>query len=249
MTPLFTGSVAVVCAHADDETVSAGAQIKYLDSPVLIYATDGAPLNRGPDRAHYADTRRRELAEALRAGEANNAIVLELEFVDQQAGHNLTALTRKLREIFAERRPEVVLAHPYEGGHPDHDAIAFAARAAIEMIGSENRPVLWEFTSYHARGNDMVTCEFLPHPDVEEVRVVLTPEMQRRKQAMIDAYVSQREVLKNFPLVDEKFRIAPRYDFTEPPHPGKLFYEHFDWGMTGKQFRELAREALNLLRT
>jgi LmbE family N-acetylglucosaminyl deacetylase len=237
----------LVCAHADDETVSAGAQIAYLDSPILIYATDGAPLSRGPDRREYAETRRRELADALRAGEANNAIVLELGFVDQETGHNLPALTERLRRIFVERRPEIVLAHPYEGGHPDHDAIAFASRAAIESIGPESRPILWEFTSYHARGDQMVTCEFLPYPGVEEVRVVLTPEMQRRKRAMIDAYVSQREVLRNFPLIDERFRVAPRYDFTQPPHPGKLFYEHFNWGMTGKQFCDLAREALNLL--
>jgi N-acetylglucosamine malate deacetylase 2 len=239
----------LVCAHADDETVSAGAQIAYFESPILIYATDGAPLNRGAGRAEYAATRRRELADALRAGEANNAVVIELGFVDQEAGHNLPALTERLLRIFVERRPEIVLVHPYEGGHPDHDAIAFAARTAIEMIDPETRPVLWEFTSYHARGNEMVTCEFLPHPGIEQVRVVLTPEMRRRKQAMIDAYISQREVLRDFPLVDEKFRIAPRYDFTQPPHPGKLFYEHFNWGMTGPQFRDLAREALNLLKT
>jgi LmbE family N-acetylglucosaminyl deacetylase len=239
-----------VCAHADDETVSAGAQLAHLDSPLLVIVTDGAPRGH-PNREEYARTRRRELSEALRAGDAASAEVVELGFVDQEAGHNLGALAGRLARIFLERRPRVVLAHPYEGGHPDHDAIAFASRAAIERIRSEtpSPPALWEFTSYHARDGQMVTCEFLPHPDSEEIRVALTPEMQRRKQAMIDAYVSQREVLRNFPLVHEKFRVAPRYDFTMPPHPGKLFYEHFNWGMTGPRFRELAREALNLLET
>jgi N-acetylglucosamine malate deacetylase 2 len=248
MTPLFTGSVAVVCAHPDDETAGAGAQIADLESPLLIYGTDGAPLSRGADRANYAATRRRELADAMRAGEARNAIVVELGFVDQQAGHNLVPLAERLLRVFEDRRPDIVLAHPYEGGHPDHDAMAFAARAAIEMISSETRPILWEFTSYHARGGQMVTGEFLPDANIEEISVALTPEMRRRKQAMIDAYISQREVLRNFRLIEERFRIAPRYDFTQPPHPGKLFYEHFPWGMQGGQFRLLARQALNLLR-
>src|SRR5690349_19707229 len=110
MSPLFKGSVALVCAHADDETVSAGAQIAYLESPVLTFVTDGAPLSRA-DRAEYAATRRHELTEALRVGEAKKPTVIELGFVDQQAGHNLVPLTQRLRAIFEERLPEIVLAH------------------------------------------------------------------------------------------------------------------------------------------
>jgi len=45
----------------------------------------------------------------------------------------------------------------------------------------------------------------------------------------------------------ERFRAAPVYDFTQAPHPGKLFYENFDWGMTGERWRDLAAEALNEL--
>ena len=43
---------------------------------------------------------------------------------------------------------EQVITHPYEGGHPDHDACAFAARAAVRH--SANKAKLMEFTSYHA---------------------------------------------------------------------------------------------------
>jgi hypothetical protein len=35
-------------------------------------------------------------------------------------------------------------------------------------------------------------------------------------------------------------RPAPLYDFTKPPHAGKLWYESLGWSMTGRRWRELA---------
>ena len=92
----------------------------------------------------------------------------------------------------------------------------------------------------------MATGEFLPRNGIEETTVVLNEEEQRRKQRMFDRFVSQREMLRHFGVTQERFRIAPSYDFTAPPHEGQLFYERFDWGMTGPRWRDLAREALGI---
>ena len=51
-------------------------------------------------------------------------------------------------------------------------------------------------------------------------------------------------MLAPFPLDEERFRAAPLYDFTRPPHPGTLHYERHPWGMSGERFRALARAAL-----
>ena len=51
------------------------------------------------------------------------------------------------------------------------------------------------------------------------------------------------ETLAQFGLEAERFRVAPQYDFTAAPHEGRLHYEHYDWGMSGERFRELARQA------
>ena len=37
--------------------------------------------------------------------------------------------------------------------------------------------------------------------------------------------------------------LAPDYDFSEPPHSGKLWYECMGWPMTGVRWRELATAA------
>ena len=65
---------------------------------------------------------------------------------------------------------------------------------------------------------------------------------------MMQAYASQRLVLENFPIHEERLRLAPEYDFSEPPHEGKLWYEFMAWQMTGARWRELALAAIDAVR-
>jgi hypothetical protein len=88
----------------------------------------------------------------------------------------------------------------------------------------------------------METGAFLPGAPVTEVR--LTEAAGERKHRMFGCFATQREMLDNFAIGVERFRPAPEYDFTAPPHAGLLFYEQFDWGMTGERFRALAARAL-----
>jgi hypothetical protein len=62
---------------------------------------------------------------------------------------------------------------------------------------------------------------------------------------MMDAYASQRLVLENFAIGQERLRLAPEYNFGEPPHEGKLWYECMSWPMTGSQWCELATATIN----
>jgi hypothetical protein len=66
---------------------------------------------------------------------------------------------------------------------------------------------------------------------------------------MLDCFSSQRETLRWFRVDDEPIRRAPDYDFSEPPHPGRLFYDSYNWGMTGTEWLRLARRASRLIGT
>jgi LmbE family N-acetylglucosaminyl deacetylase len=136
---------------------------------------------------------------------------------------------------------DVVVTHAYEGGHPDHDAAAFAVQAAAQRTGV---PVL-EMAGYHGATGSLSVGRFLPPPGeaAPETVLRLTPEQQALKRRMLGCFVSQAQVLAAFPTGEERLRPAPRYDFTTPPHSGRLLYETMPWGITGAGFRALAAEA------
>jgi hypothetical protein len=61
---------------------------------------------------------------------------------------------------------------------------------------------------------------------------------------MLACHTSQARTLAEFRVEAERYRPASRYDFGAPPHPGMLWYEQFDWGITAARWRTLASEAL-----
>ena len=58
---------------------------------------------------------------------------------------------------------------------------------------------------------------------------------------MIDCFTTQLWLLEQFDLATERFRLAPEYDFREPPHPGELHYETLGWDIDRRDWRRNAR--------
>lgn len=234
--------VALVVAHPDDETIAAGASLHLLPGLLLVHVTDGAPRALADAAAagfdapeDYAAARRGELMAALALAGAAPEMV-ELGIVDQEASFAMAALARALARLFDAHGTDAVITHAYEGGHPDHDATAFAVHAA-----AGRRPVL-EFAGYHADpAGALLTGRFLPGAD--STVVTLTDAERARKRAMLDCFRTQARTLAPFGTERELFRPAAPYDFTAPPLPGRLNYEHWGWSMTGARWRALARDA------
>jgi N-acetylglucosamine malate deacetylase 2 len=241
--------ILVLAAHPDDETIGASLLLSRFPQSLVAFLTDGAPQDtrlwsagvRG-SREDYAETRRQEALHALTYVEIPAQHVVWLGGVDQEAAFETGMLVERFAKLISEMRPEIVITHAYEGGHPDHDSAA--AVAAIAASSLENPPFVMEMTSYHARDGRCVTGEFLDPDPRSELRFELLSADRERKRRMMSAYASQRLVLENFPIDRERLRLAPEYNFGEPPHPGKLWYECMGWPMTGARWRELATSAL-----
>jgi LmbE family N-acetylglucosaminyl deacetylase len=244
---------AVIVAHADDEVVGLGAHLPRLRHCFFVHVTNGGPEDGCDARAHgfgsvpeYVAARRAELESALALAGLGRARRFELACPDQQATYRLVELARSLRDILRTQRAELVVTHPYEGGHPDHDATAFAVHAACALLGTSAPPLI-EASSYHNSPTGIETSCFIPVDGVEAVPLELTARQRHFKRRLMNCFTSQRSTLAYFPIAMECFRPAPRYDFTRPPHAGALFYEGFDWGMRGERFRDLAGAALREL--
>ncbi|MCL2447849.1 MAG: PIG-L family deacetylase [Polyangiaceae bacterium] len=257
-------SVAVVAAHPDDETVGAGAQLRRWAAACpachVIHVTDGAPHERrfhppsalNLAREEYALLRRSEAVRALALAGLGAAQIACLGQRDQEVVFSLVEIAERLAGVLVELMPEVIVTHAYEGGHPDHDATAFAVRAAVGLARERRAgapPLIVEMTGYHDRRGETVRGEFLPRAETDEAILELTADDGLHKRSMLETFASQRQVLQPFMAETsvERFRVAPVYDFTAPPHEGALHYESADLGPPAATWRAFAKAAARTL--
>lgn len=242
--------VLVVVAHPDDETLAIGARMGRFAAARFVHVTDGAPPDGADAAAHgfasldeYRAARTAELRNAFALAGLNPGQLCSLAVPDQQAAFHMAEISRALAELIGRYAPEAILTHPYEGGHPDHDACAFAVQHAILL--SARRPAIIECPFYHAGPNGMQTEAFLPatRNRTPEISLQLNEHEVRRKRERLACFRSQAATLASFPIERELFRIAPAYDFTRPPHQPPVFYDGHPWGMTSVRFCELASAA------
>src|SRR5258707_3691753 len=241
----------VIVAHPDDETIGFGAQLT--KNATVVVATDGAPRNRVDAKAHgydtacaYAAARAKEFRGAMRIAGVDETSLIQIGVPDQDAARHIADMARVLAGVIAAKGIRCAITHAYEGGHPDHDAVACAAAASCRLLERSGYTVsLYEMPLYRQEGNRELHQTFALNEAAPELALFLDADAQARKRQMLACYLTQRHTLSGFAVETERFRPMPRHDFTALPNNGALLYERHDWGLrTGAEWQELAGKAL-----
>lgn len=244
----------VIVAHPADEVVGAGCLISKLVDVTILHVTDGAPWDDAAAAGYkgcseYAQARRQECLAALAIANVPEDRVVDFAIPDHRASHCLANLTKQITTFLQQSGADIVVTHPYEGGHPDHDATAFATHAALRLLKESGLrpPVLFEMALHPSEDFKAKLPEFLPGSERETTTLLLDERAAELKQRMFACFETQRESLKASPVGPEKFRQPSHYNFSNPPQTGKLHYENFAWALRSNEWQALARKALAVL--
>jgi LmbE family N-acetylglucosaminyl deacetylase len=231
----------VLVAHPDDECIAFGAVLQRIREPLVVFATNGSPVDpyfwqKHGSREAYAALRRKEALESMHAVGVKDVLFLAdmprgEALVDQELFQNLWPAFDLLADIVRRRMTTALLTLAYEGGHPDHDSCSFLAAQLAKLASVP----CWEAPLYHrAEDGTGIFQEFVGRSG-EEIVVRPTPMEQDRKRAMCLVYRSQGDFLERFDVAKEIVRPQLAYDYTQPPHPGKVNYELWQWKMTAAE--------------
>jgi N-acetylglucosamine malate deacetylase 2 len=246
--------VAIVVAHPDDETIGMGGRILCFETLTLIHATNGAPnwpawiQKTGFDSAEaYSAARFSELDQALRITGARPFGRVRYDYTDGDLVFHLVELTERLQVQL--RGVNAVITHAYEGGHPDHDACAFAVQYATRRLAESGIKPLqrMEFASYFSLKQRLHAGSFWPDQHNPGYIARLTRNQRRLKKEALKTFTTQQSVLKPFGVRREMYRHAPYYDFRSPAPPGTWLYDANEWPITGRDWLGHAGRALDQL--
>ena len=247
--------VAVVIAHPDDESLGCGAQLARLKGGTVILVTDGAPCDPCYANRHgfrstkaYAQARLAETRTALKLAGVPECNLVLMNVPDQEAAWRLEDITSSIVQAFAMRGIRFVLTHSYEGGHPDHDATAFAVHAAAQILSSCGHQIdIIEMPFYRMGTTRRLFQSFTEDRGNRQLSLLLRGDQLALKNKILKCHATQEYTIGMFSADIEQFRLAPWYDFTKLPNGGKLFYETRPWSMTGSRWLDLTKRAFHQL--
>ena len=238
---LLLGRTLVIVAHPDDETIACGGLMQFMQKPCVAFATDGAPeeefwWKKYGSRDAYARLRQQEARVALAAVGVEDVLFLREcqrrphEFADQKLYRVLERAFEELKDFCVRFKPDALLTLAYEGGHPDHDCASFLTA----RLGQSLAIPVFEAPLYHRTNGTPHFQEWTYDTGVSS-EIEIKDEVLARKKVMLAQYRSQFTTLsEGFKPSLERFRPQANYDFSRPPHPGKMNYEAWGWHVSAE---------------
>lgn len=210
----------LIVAHQDDDVIGAGFLIQNHASVHVSYCTDGGAPISVPiwrrlgllERSQYVELRNKEASAALKLAGAQFGVEFHLK-TDGSLYKALRLTANEIRQTVNSTRPDFILTHAFEHGHPDHDCCSFLSA----QIGAQFGIPVFEMPIYgrHTNGSELIQ-QF--EENEKSFRITPTAEQIALKQSMMNAHDSQRR-LRNLNMfradIPETFRPQPNYAFDQ----------------------------------
>lgn len=246
---IYPARCSIIVAHPGDEIIGAGGLISRLRDVKIVHVTEGSPERTSASPKSAGERPRacqERCIEALALAKISHRNIVGFGLENICTPKQLAELAKQIANFLRRFGADIVVTHPYEGGHPDHDATAFATHAALRLLKRKGLapPALFEMALHPSKDGKRRVLDFLPGSWHETTTLVLTEEARSLKRRMFDCFATSEDTLRGTPLGLEKFRTPPKYDFSAAPNSGKVAYEHFYSGMTAEEWQVLARQAL-----
>lgn len=184
----------VVAAHQDDETIGIGGligrEVQSGKRVVVVYVTNGCLGHpAGVDQEHRVGLRAREARAALSEVGIPGEDVFLLGFPDSLSYMYMSEIVEDLVRLFRILRPVTVYCHSIEGGHLDHDVVAYVTQRAAMRSGCTE---VKEWAEYSPKFPLTACVTGFPFGDPHTVESIhLTAAESRTKNSMLAHYHGQ----------------------------------------------------------
>jgi LmbE family N-acetylglucosaminyl deacetylase len=227
---MFGKRILILAAHPDDEVVACAAAIGRAQAKgaelFVLFLTHGciAKETMWPwARKHY--DRHVDLRRAEGKAAANLLNIKPVGWSQLSARHlwrKLPAVFKEIETTASQNKIDQIWVPAYEGGNADHDA--------LNAIGSllRVRYNVLEFAEYNFFGGKAHSQQF-PYPNASEQIITLTSAEIEKKEKALALYKSEQGNLGYVKSKRECWRPLAAYDYSQPPHEGKLWYARFQW--------------------
>jgi N-acetylglucosamine malate deacetylase 1 len=204
------GDEAAACVAAIGRARAQGAEV------FAFYLTHGCPAGREADAALW-----RAEAEAV----ATRLGLTPLGWAARAAGRSLRELPAahaQMRSAIAQCAPDQIWLPAYEGASSDRDALNALGQLFVDQVAA------LEFAEVNFYGGAVRAQQF-PFPDGSEESIVLDGAEREHKHQLLGLYESDARNLAHVGLASESFRPLAVYDYSQPPHTGRLWYARHRW--------------------
>ena len=227
---MYAADILLLCPHPDDEIVGAAAAIQRAVAAGcrvhVAWLTTGVPSRRTlwpwQRRRHSAMVARRRQESETAADLLGFTTAFRQGVPTRNLRHAMGMCLDRIEAAIDRLGIATIWCPAYEGGHQDHDVTCFLAAQLPDRI-----PV-WEFAEYNFAGGRVRSQDFIRRTGFE-MTINLTPAEIALKRRGLAIYRSERGNLGYVDWRRECFRPLAPSRFAEPPHPGRAFYQRYQW--------------------